>query len=69
MLVSGVHHSDSVIYIYFFRFFSFIGYYKILSVVPCAIPVGPCCQVCLMVQCKVRNWFKAVWLLKKGVWS
>ena len=25
------------IYIHFFRFFSFIGYYKILSVVSCAI--------------------------------
>ena len=25
------------IYIFFFRFFSLIGYYKILSVVPCAI--------------------------------
>ena len=41
MLVSGVQHSDSVIYISiyisFFRFFSLIGYYKILSIVPCAI--------------------------------
>ena len=25
------------IHIYFFRFFSLIGYYKILSIVPCAI--------------------------------
>ena len=25
------------IYIFFFRFFSLIGYYKILSIVPCAI--------------------------------
>ena len=24
------------IYIFFFRFFFFIGYYKILSIVPCA---------------------------------
>ena len=41
VLVSGVKHSDSVIYIYIyiflFRFFSLIGYYKILSIVPCAI--------------------------------
>ena len=40
-LVSGVWHSDSVIYtfifIYIFRFFSIIGYYKILSRVTCAI--------------------------------
>ena len=25
------------IYIYFFKFFSHIGYYEILSIVPCAI--------------------------------
>ena len=41
VLVSGVQHSDSVISIYlsiiFFRFFSLIGHYKILSIVPCAI--------------------------------
>ena len=47
VLVSGVQHSDSVIhayihiyiylYIFFFRFSSIIGYYKILSRVPCAI--------------------------------
>ena len=41
VLVSSVQQSDSVIhmyiYIFSFRFFSLIGYYKILSVVPCAI--------------------------------
>ena len=41
MLVSGVQQSDSVIhigvYIYIFRFFSLIDYYRILSRVPCAI--------------------------------
>ena len=37
VLVSGIKQSDSVIYIYFFRLFSIIGYYKILNVVPCAI--------------------------------
>ena len=39
VLVSGIQHSDSVIYINIklFRFFSLIGYYKILSIVPCAI--------------------------------
>ena len=35
VLVSGVQHSDSVIHIYmylfFFRFFAMIDYYKILS--------------------------------------
>ena len=37
-LVSGVQQSDSVLYIsVFFRFFSLIGSYKILSIVPCAI--------------------------------
>ena len=38
MLVSGVQQSQSVIYIYIFlfRFFSIIGYYKIFSVVPSA---------------------------------
>ena len=36
VLVSGVQQSDSVIhtYIFFFRFFCIIGYYKILSIVP-----------------------------------
>ena len=43
VLISGIQQSDSVIhtyiyiYIFFFRFFSIIGYYKILSIVPCAI--------------------------------
>ena len=40
VLVSGVQQSDSVymhIYLFFFRFFSYIVYYKILSIVPCAI--------------------------------
>ena len=50
MEVSSVHHSDSCmcIYIYiicniyytlyiFLRFFSLVSYYKILSIVPCAI--------------------------------
>ena len=40
VLVSGVQHSDSVIHIhifFFFRFFSHIGHYRILSSVPCAV--------------------------------
>ena len=40
VLVSGVQHSDSVIHIHiliFFRLFSHIDYYRILSRVPCAI--------------------------------
>ena len=36
-LVSGVQQSDSVIYIFFFRLFSIIGYYEILNTVPCAL--------------------------------
>ena len=40
VLVSGVQQSDSVTHTHipiFFRFFSLIGYYKILSIVACAI--------------------------------
>ena len=53
VLVSDVQHSDSVIHIYvcvcvcvcvyiyiciyFFRFFSFVDYYKILNIVPSAL--------------------------------
>ena len=38
VLVSGVQQNNSGIHIYFFSdFFSFIDYYKILNVVPCAI--------------------------------
>ena len=40
VLVSGVQQSDSdfiYIYIQFIRFFSIIGFYKILAIVPCAI--------------------------------
>ena len=37
MLVPAVQQSDSVIYTMFFRFFSRIGYYIILSIVPCAL--------------------------------
>ena len=37
VLVSSVQHSASVIYMFFFRFFSFIDYYNILSRVSCAI--------------------------------
>ena len=37
-LVSGVQQSDSDIHIlFFFKFFSHLGYYRILSRVPCAI--------------------------------
>ena len=41
VLVSGVQQNDSDKYIYthtfFFKFFATIGYYKTLSIVPCAI--------------------------------
>ena len=41
VLISVVQQSDSVLYIYmdifFFIFFSIIGYYKILNIVPCAM--------------------------------
>ena len=40
-----VYDSDFLIhtptYLLFFRFFSIIGYYKIVNVVPCT--VNPCC--------------------------
>ena len=47
VLVLGIQQSDSVIYWHisiFFRFFSHIGYYRILSWVPCGI-AGPCAIV------------------------
>ena len=34
VLVSGVQQSDSILYMYFFRLFSIMGYYKILNIVP-----------------------------------
>ena len=50
VLASGMQQSDSVItrdmslyiyhieiYLFFFRYFSIVGYYKILSIVPCTI--------------------------------
>ena len=41
VLVSSAQQSDSAmhmyIYIFFFRFFSIMGYYKMLNIVPCAI--------------------------------
>lgn len=43
VLVSDVQQSDLIIHIYvytsvfFFSFFSIIGYYKIANIVPCAI--------------------------------
>ena len=37
VFISGVQNSDSVISLILFRFSSLIGYYKILSGVPCAI--------------------------------
>ena len=47
MLVSGVQHIDLVIQVYiyiyfFFRFFSFIGYYEILSILPSYFLFGNC---------------------------
>ena len=33
----------------FFRFFSIIGYYKLLNIVPCAEQVGSCCLFILYV--------------------
>ena len=49
VLVSGVQHSDSDIYIhihmFFFRLFSLLGYYKILNTeyISLCYTVGPCC--------------------------
>lgn len=36
LLVSGVQRGDSVVHTYF-TFFSILGYYNIVSVVPCAV--------------------------------
>ena len=38
--VLGVLQNDPYIYIFCFSFFSIIGYYKIVNIVPCA--VGSC---------------------------
>ena len=47
LLVSGVQQSDSVIHIHisvlFLRFFSHIGYYRVLSRAPCNICCCCCC--------------------------
>ena len=37
VLVSGVQQNDLVIQVFFFNFFSHLGYYRISSRVPCAI--------------------------------
>ena len=37
VLISAVWPSDSVIYTFFFIFFSIIVYHRILNIVPCAI--------------------------------
>ena len=55
MLVSSVQHSDSVIL--FFRFFSVIGYYKMLSIVPCAIQLGPCWLSTLYIVVCISTWY------------
>ena len=34
VLVSSVQQSDSILYMYFFRLFSIMDYYKILNIVP-----------------------------------
>ena len=43
VLVSGVEQSESVIHkhTFFFGFFSWVGYYRVLSKFPCAIPWVP----------------------------
>ena len=51
VLVSSAQQSDSAmhmyIYIFFFRFFSIMGYYKMLNIVPC----GPCLSVLCIAVC------------------
>ena len=37
VLISAIQKSDSVLHIYFFKFFSIMIYYMILNIVPCAI--------------------------------
>ena len=34
---SGIYITYVCIYIFFFRFFSIVDYYKVLNIVPCAI--------------------------------
>ena len=41
-MYSRVNQLHMYLYLFFFRFFSLIDYYKILNLVPCTI-VGPCC--------------------------
>lgn len=36
-VVSGIQQSDLIMYIFFFRQFSIVGYYKKLNVIPCII--------------------------------
>ena len=42
VLVSRVPQSDSSTYMSLFRFFFFVGFYKLLNVVPCSIE-----QICV----------------------
>ena len=51
--VSSVQQSGWVIHVFFFffRWLSFIGYYKILNIVPCAIQQGPVIYVLCVVVC------------------
>ena len=42
VLMSAIQQSDSVTHIYFFMFFSIMVYHRILNIVLCAMPVGPC---------------------------
>ena len=55
MLVSSVQHSDSVILS--FRFLSIIGYYKILSIVPCVIQLGLCWLSTLYIVVCISTWY------------
>lgn len=50
-----VYSTVILLYIFFFRFFSFIGYYKILNIVPCAVEKVLVGYLFYMQQCVYIN--------------
>ena len=54
-MYSRVNQLHMYLYLFFFRFFSLIDYYKILNLVPCTI-VGPCClPILYIVVCMFQS--------------
>ena len=57
MLVSSVEQSDQLyiyMYLFFFKFFSHLGYYRVLHRVPYAIHIGPCWSSTLNKQVNLK---------------